>query len=268
MLLYLVRHAETSLNNANRIHGSINEPLSPGGHSQAKKLAEHLRLVPFTEAYTSPLKRAEETAKEVLKYQSKITLYVDERLRARNMGSAEGQIWEDVCKDLDKHKIEDEAILKKRLCEWLDSLIKIHTPSASTSSTPALLSPTYPVIGNVALNPFDLIKALPRPGMPRTPSVPSGGGLGSGVILVLTHQECLTALIDILTSSSAQETQSEPKSPIDLHVPEGFDFKSNIANTSVAILRVWWEEGENGLEARGRVEAWGVQEHLELMEEQ
>lgn len=42
------------------MQGTIDAPLSPGGYTQAQKLAEHLRLVPFTEAWTSPLAAAQE----------------------------------------------------------------------------------------------------------------------------------------------------------------------------------------------------------------
>ncbi|WVQ80978.1 hypothetical protein IAT38_003085 [Cryptococcus sp. DSM 104549] len=267
MLLYLVRHGKTDLNSTGKVQGSIDQPLSPGGLDQAQRLAEHLRLVPFTEAWTSPLKRAQETAKTILQYQPKAKLHSDERLRARAFGTAEGRVWEEVNGQLEEHDVEGEDELTDRLHSWLSVLIRSHTPSTSTSTTPAL-SPLSPSSPNSQINPFDLVRALPRPGMPRTPSTPAGGGLGSGVVLVLTHQECLAALVNTLTKEYEEKCGSSGgcegagKSPIEVQVPEGVKVEPWMGNTSVAILRVWWEESETGMEARGRLEAWGVEEHL------
>jgi Fructose-2,6-bisphosphatase len=57
--LYLVRHGEQQ----DAEHGMPDGPLSARGQRQAKLIAERLGGVPFTNAYHSPLKRAEETAR-------------------------------------------------------------------------------------------------------------------------------------------------------------------------------------------------------------
>ena len=57
--LYLVRHGEQQ----DAEHGLPDGPLSPRGVRQAQALAERLGGVPFTEAWTSPLQRAQETAR-------------------------------------------------------------------------------------------------------------------------------------------------------------------------------------------------------------
>lgn len=276
------------------MQGTINSPLSPEGYVQAQKLAEHLRLVPFTEAWSSPLTRAQETAKVILSQQPsrKAQLHVDNRLNARCMGTAEGKRWDEVKDDLQAHKAEDGDVVKARLHEWLAELVNTHAPSISVpcSCTSPLspllpLSPTSPLsltspTGN--LNPFDLIRALPRPGFSRRPSSRSssvatglGGGSGSGVILVLTHQECLEKLAEMLNrdESVVEKGESENKAktvPLSMYVSEGIDLKmSPVGNTSVAILRVWWEHIESGVEissvlkARGRLEAWGMEDHLD-----
>ncbi|WVQ76479.1 hypothetical protein IAR50_006147 [Cryptococcus sp. DSM 104548] len=293
MLLYLVRHGQTALNQTNTIQGqSLNPHLSSTGLAQAHTLASHLALVPFTSAYTSPLHRAQETAAVILDAQGKgrddkrIKVHVDERLIPRGMGVAEGREWEEVEHELGSGELgieEDEAV-RRRLSGWLSSLLKQHTPAASLAATPAgartpgtPLSPTFGFTraeGGEAVNPFELMKALPKPGVSRTPTTAAGGGLGSGVVLCVTHQECLSALISLLMpssppnflNSSAEKGKVNIKKPlIDVQVPESVRLRENVGNTGVAILRVWWEEAEGGeLEPRGRLEAWGMDEHLDI----
>jgi probable phosphoglycerate mutase len=57
--LYLVRHGEQQ----DAEHGLPDGPLSARGVRQAKAIAERLGGVPFTGAWTSPLQRAQETAR-------------------------------------------------------------------------------------------------------------------------------------------------------------------------------------------------------------
>lgn len=95
------------------------------------------------------------------------------------------------------------------------------------------------------------------------------------MILVLTHQECLEKLAEMLNwdESVVKKGESENKAktvPLSMYVSEGIDLKrSPVGNTSVAILRVWWEHIEGGVEigsvlkARGRLEAWGMEDHLD-----
>jgi probable phosphoglycerate mutase len=56
--LYLVRHGEQ----LDAEHGMPDGPLSPRGRRQAERIAERLSGVPFTGAWHSPLRRAQETA--------------------------------------------------------------------------------------------------------------------------------------------------------------------------------------------------------------
>lgn len=57
--LYLVRHGEQQ----DAEHGLPDGPLSPRGVRQATAIAERLGGVPFDAAWTSPLQRAQETAR-------------------------------------------------------------------------------------------------------------------------------------------------------------------------------------------------------------
>jgi alpha-ribazole phosphatase len=62
-LFYLLRHGETEWNAENRLCGRTDVPLSEAGCRQAKSLAERLKSIPFEALYSSPLKRALETAR-------------------------------------------------------------------------------------------------------------------------------------------------------------------------------------------------------------
>jgi broad specificity phosphatase PhoE len=59
--LYLVRHGEQQ----DAEYGVHDGPLSPRGVRQARAIAERLGGIPFTSAWTSPLQRAQETARIV-----------------------------------------------------------------------------------------------------------------------------------------------------------------------------------------------------------
>ncbi|WWC85638.1 uncharacterized protein L201_000504 [Kwoniella dendrophila CBS 6074] len=289
MLLYLVRHGQTDLNQENIIQGQLDTPLSDLGEEQAQKLSQWLKLVPFTEAWSSPLKRAEQTAKIICSKQAKCNNKVntDERLKARNYGELQGKNWEEVKKcDLKQQQgskgIESEEELSARLHDWLSILIETHTPITSSTSTP--ITPLLTQSQGQAQPDFNednkpilqralsSIKGLPRPGISRNSSISTRQNqFGKSIVLCVTHQECLSSLIKILTKSNINNDNSNDddkvskKSPIDLHVPETISLDNKVGNTSVAILRIWWEDDEvnGGLEPRGRLEAWGSEEHLQ-----
>jgi broad specificity phosphatase PhoE len=63
--LVLVRHAETDWNRERRFQGRADLPLNEAGREQARALAGRLRTEPVTAVYTSPLRRALETAEIV-----------------------------------------------------------------------------------------------------------------------------------------------------------------------------------------------------------
>jgi broad specificity phosphatase PhoE len=60
--IVLVRHGETDWNRDNRFQGHADPPLNDVGRTQARALAGELSSRRFAAAYTSPLRRAAETA--------------------------------------------------------------------------------------------------------------------------------------------------------------------------------------------------------------
>jgi broad specificity phosphatase PhoE len=63
--ILLVRHGETDWNREHRYQGHADQPLNDAGRAQARELAEILRDERATTLYTSPLRRASETAEIV-----------------------------------------------------------------------------------------------------------------------------------------------------------------------------------------------------------
>ena len=62
---YLVRHAQTSWNNENRIQGHSDLPLSQLGLQQAQRLAACFASRHLTGIFTSPLQRSQQTAQAI-----------------------------------------------------------------------------------------------------------------------------------------------------------------------------------------------------------
>jgi uncharacterized phosphatase len=60
--ILLVRHGETDWNRDNRFQGRADPPLNDTGRSQARGLASQLAAEPVGSIYSSPLRRAHETA--------------------------------------------------------------------------------------------------------------------------------------------------------------------------------------------------------------
>ncbi len=63
--IVLVRHGETDWNRERRYQGHADTPLNEAGRAQARELAEILRSEDLGAVYTSPLRRASETARIV-----------------------------------------------------------------------------------------------------------------------------------------------------------------------------------------------------------
>lgn len=64
---YIGRHGSTAYNEKNLYRGQADVPLDDRGRQDAKEQAEFMADKPIGQAWTSPLSRAKETAKDVLK---------------------------------------------------------------------------------------------------------------------------------------------------------------------------------------------------------
>lgn len=94
-LIYLIRHAETTWNAEGRLQGTLDAPLSDRGRRQVRHLVDALRPVPLAALYSSPLQRAQETARPLSAAYDLPLRFVDE-LREMNQGAWEGRLVDDL----------------------------------------------------------------------------------------------------------------------------------------------------------------------------
>jgi 2,3-bisphosphoglycerate-dependent phosphoglycerate mutase len=90
--LVLLRHGESQWNLENRFTGWVDVPLSPKGEEEARQAGEKLKSFKFDKAYTSVLKRANDTLYIVLKIigQENIPIEYDKALNERHYGALQG----------------------------------------------------------------------------------------------------------------------------------------------------------------------------------
>ena len=89
MKIYLIRHGETAWNAGGRLQGHSDTPLDEKGIDLARKAGEALRDVPFAAAFSSPLKRAVQTAQLILGDRP-VAVQTDDRLKEMGFGVLEG----------------------------------------------------------------------------------------------------------------------------------------------------------------------------------
>ena len=87
-MIYLVRHGQTDWNLEGRYQGRIDIELNSKGREQARKIKEKLKEIKFDKVFSSPLKRALETAKII----TDDDIEIDERLIERCNGELEGKL--------------------------------------------------------------------------------------------------------------------------------------------------------------------------------
>lgn len=93
--LYIVRHGETDTNYTGKINGSATDlDLNQTGRKQVNYLLKSLNINDFDEVYSSPLKRAYQTA-EILN-QNVHEIHTDARLWEINYGSWDGLVADEV----------------------------------------------------------------------------------------------------------------------------------------------------------------------------
>lgn len=89
MRLYILRHGETDWNLKRLVQGVTDIPLNEYGRYLAKETAKGFQDISIDLVYTSPLKRAKETAQLVLKGKE-YTMIEDSRIQEMGFGEYEG----------------------------------------------------------------------------------------------------------------------------------------------------------------------------------
>ena len=98
MLIYIIRHGETDFNRQGRIQGQVDNPLNENGIRLGRITGEGLKDVKFDMIFSSPLKRALQTAdlvtspSKVLHNQENIPLFKDDRLMEIDCGIWDGKL--------------------------------------------------------------------------------------------------------------------------------------------------------------------------------
>lgn len=88
--VYLVRHGESLLNQARRVSGCLDTPLSPDGHRFSEALAEHFLDIPLTGIYASALMRTIDTARPTAKRHG-LSIQINDSLNELHFGILEGR---------------------------------------------------------------------------------------------------------------------------------------------------------------------------------
>ena len=86
-MLYIIRHGQTEMNSRHVLQGRSDFALNEAGFAQAKEAAERLRGVRFDRVYSSPLRRAVQTAEQIA---PGAEILLDERLIEMDYGPYEG----------------------------------------------------------------------------------------------------------------------------------------------------------------------------------
>ena len=131
--IYLMRHAETDLNKLKIVQGaSIDSNINDAGIQNCKKICEQFKKqdVSFDLVFTSPLKRAVETAELISGFgKTKSQFHKIDQLKERDFKAFEGQPWskmDEVMKendltDYNDLDIESIDIVKSRLQAFLET---------------------------------------------------------------------------------------------------------------------------------------------------
>ena len=89
MRIYFIRHGETDWNKEGRLQGRVDIPLNEEGRFVAEITRDALLNVPFAVAFSSPLKRACETA-EIIIGERNVPIIKDDRIIEVDFGDYEG----------------------------------------------------------------------------------------------------------------------------------------------------------------------------------
>ena len=156
MKLILTRHGETEENKRGILQGHLPGNLSKEGKEQAKKVALRLKNEKIDAVYSSDLKRAKDTAKEILKFHKNITVHYVKELREGNVGSYTGRIKSEV----DINHYPDDAEKLEKIRERAEKVLdKIYSKNKDKIVLFVTHSGIYKTILSIILDmPFENIK--------------------------------------------------------------------------------------------------------------
>jgi broad specificity phosphatase PhoE len=127
MRLIIVRHGETIENQQGICQGQLDGTLSSKGLQQANLTADRLQNEKIDTVFSSDLKRAVDTSKEIHKYHSNKPLIFDRRLRERYFGVFQGEKFPENKKGLSLPEgAESNEDLYQRISDFYNDIISKH----------------------------------------------------------------------------------------------------------------------------------------------
>ena len=123
MLLYCVRHGQSIYNAEGRVQGQSDVPLSDFGRRQSEAVARALAGLPIEALYTSPLRRAMETA-QVVADALDLEIRTDTRLKEINAGIFQ-----------DRLRAELEGLYPVEFARWLSGDPDLTIPGGESRRT-------------------------------------------------------------------------------------------------------------------------------------
>ena len=133
-MIIFIRHGQTKENLEGINTGRKDISLNKTGKVQAKECAQIMMWNKFHVVYCSPLKRAKQTAKIIMKHHKHVPIIYDDRLVEREDGSATGMkqseaypkfVW-DFKKKYDFENFEQPAEMFKRVSGFYDEILPKH----------------------------------------------------------------------------------------------------------------------------------------------
>ncbi|GEK34310.1 histidine phosphatase family protein [Kurthia sibirica] len=122
--IYVARHGETDWNRLGKLQGATDIPLNDSGREQARACGLYFETIPVDAIFTSPLKRASETAK-IINEQLNVPIIEISEFRERTFGDAEGMTYEERSKVYPRKNYPNQEhfkAFKKRLIIGLEKI--------------------------------------------------------------------------------------------------------------------------------------------------
>lgn len=137
--IYLTRHGETEWNVVRRMQGQGDSPLTELGIRQAKWLANRLENKDIGYVYSSPLRRAADTA-DIVNNVLQASILLDDRLKEIDVGPWQGRTVEEILEEMpiqynnfwhhpDKFELEGVEPFKDvqaRAAEFIEMILSRH----------------------------------------------------------------------------------------------------------------------------------------------
>ncbi|MBC7333975.1 MAG: alpha-ribazole phosphatase [Actinobacteria bacterium] len=121
--LFLIRHGQTIWNAEGKYQGDVDVELTNFGIKQAKLMAKYLSRVHFSSIYSSPLRRALDTARIIAKGRKREVI-IRENLKELNFGKWEGLKFDEISK-----------FYGSEYKKWLDNPFKNTPPGGESFSS-------------------------------------------------------------------------------------------------------------------------------------